>query len=146
MKIEIATQTNLEELLGLYAHLHGEALHPDAPEVQTAWWQMQNTPGLSTLLAWQGDALVGSCTVAIVPNLTHAARPYALIENVITHPQHRRQGVATALLAYAKQLAQKADCYKLMLLSSLKSEGAAQLYKKAGFTQEDKTAFVQWLA
>ena len=81
----------------------------------------------------------------IITNLTRNIRPYAFIENVVTHSDYRGKGYATACLNYAKELAQKADCYKMMLLTGSKNDKTLDFYKKAGYNSEDKTAFIQWL-
>ena len=60
-------------------------------------------------------------------------------------PEYRGKGYATACLNYAKELAVKADCYKMMLLTGSKSESTLNLYKQAGYNCTDKTAFIQWL-
>lgn len=89
--------------------------------------------------------IVSSCVCVIIPNLTRNIRPYAFIENVVTHADYRGKGYATACLNYAKDLAQKADCYKMMLLTGSKNEGTLNFYKRAGYNCTDKTAFIQWL-
>lgn len=81
----------------------------------------------------------------VIPNLTRNIRPYAFIENVVTHEKYRKQGLATECLAYAKEIAVKNNCYKMMLLTGSKSEGTLNFYKQAGYNSEDKTAFIQWL-
>ena len=81
----------------------------------------------------------------IITNLTRNIRPYAFIENVVTHTDYRGKGYATACLNYAKEIAQKADCYKMMLLTGSKNEGTLNFYKRAGYNCTDKTAFIQWL-
>ena len=48
-------------------------------------------------------------------------------------------------LYYAKELAQKADCCKMMLFTGSKNDSSLNFYKKAGYNSEDKTAFIQWL-
>jgi ribosomal protein S18 acetylase RimI-like enzyme len=89
--------------------------------------------------------LVASCVITVVPNLTHGARPYAVIENVVTDTNCRRQGWATQCLDYAKQIAQSENCYKIMLLTGSKEEGTLRFYEQAGYNRTDKTAFIQWL-
>lgn len=60
-------------------------------------------------------------------------------------PQHRGKGYATACLNYAKELAQKENCYKMMLLTGSKSPETLAFYRNAGYNSTDKTAFIQWL-
>lgn len=83
--------------------------------------------------------------IIIVPNLTHAQRPYALIENVITDTTYRKKGIATACLNYAKGIALEENCYKIMLLTGSKENKTLNFYEKLEFNRHDKTAFIQGL-
>ena len=89
--------------------------------------------------------ILSSCICVIIPNLTRNIRPYALIENVVTNEEHRRKGYATACLQYAKEIAIENNCYKIMLLTGAKNESTLFFYKNAGYSDEDKTAFIQWI-
>ena len=60
-------------------------------------------------------------------------------------PSYRGKGYATACLDYAKVLAMKENCYKMMLLTGSKKESTLKFYKKAGYNSNDKTAFIMWL-
>ena len=79
------------------------------------------------------------------PNLTRGIRPYAFIENVVTHKDYRGCGYATECLNYAKDIAVKSNCYKMMLLTGSKKETTLKFYEGAGYNSSDKTAFIQWL-
>ena len=57
------------------------------------------------------------CTVTVVPNLTRGCQPYGLIENVVTHAEHRQRGYGKAVLAEALALAWSQGCYKVMLMT-----------------------------
>lgn len=46
---------------------------------------------------------------------------------------------------YAKEIAKKAECYKMMLLTGSKEDSTLNFYTKAGYNSTDKTAFIQWL-
>jgi GNAT superfamily N-acetyltransferase len=88
--------------------------------------------------------LVSSCTLTIIPNLTRGARPYGLIENVITDQGYRGRGFGTRLLRHALQVAWDRDCYKVMLLTGHKDEGVFRFYEGAGFRRGVKTGFIAY--
>ena len=89
--------------------------------------------------------IVASCSCIIIPNLTHMVRPYAFVENVVTHPDYRNKGYASECLDRAREIAEENECYKLMLMTGSKRESTLNFYRNAGYNSEDKTAFVQWL-
>ena len=95
--------------------------------------------------AEEDGKIVSSCVCVIIPNLTHNQQPYAFVENVITDEAYRGKGLATACLNYARELAQRANCYKLMLLTGSKKESTLKFYENAGYNRNDKTAFIQWI-
>lgn len=97
------------------------------------------------LVAEEDGVLVSSVTLVIIENLTHNLRPYALIENVVTHSQRRNKGYASALMEKAGEIAKNHGCYKIMLLTGSKKESTLDFYRKRGFNSEDKTAFIKWL-
>ncbi|NLP13978.1 MAG: GNAT family N-acetyltransferase [Clostridium sp.] len=89
--------------------------------------------------------IASSCVIVIIKNLTHNQRPYALIENVITSEQYRGRGYATEVLKFAKSIAESENCYKIMLMTGSKKESTLNFYKRAGYNDKDKTAFIQWI-
>lgn len=52
---------------------------------------------------------------------------------------------ASECLNFAKEIAQKENCYKIMLLTGSKDEKNLCFYNNAGFNSTDKTAFIQWI-
>ena len=135
----------LNELLGLYTHLHEHNIPDNSDRLQNTWSAICNDENYHIIVCEVDGKIVSSCVCVIVPNLTRNIRSYAFIENVVTNSAYRGKGYATACLDYAKQLAVKKDCYKIMLLTGSKNENTLNFYKKAGYNCTDKTAFVQWL-
>lgn len=135
----------LNELLFLYTHLHESGVPEDSEHMKRTWEIICSDENHHIIVCEADGKLVSSCVCVIIPNLTRNIRPYAFVENVVTHADHRGKGYATACLNYAKDLAVKAGCYKMMLLTGSKSADTLSFYKKAGYNCTDKTAFIQWL-
>jgi GNAT superfamily N-acetyltransferase len=145
MEIREARQRDLVPLLELYWHLHGNPMPLTDAGVHELWRRILSDDNHHILLGFADGELVSSCVILIVPNLTHAQRPYALIENVVTHERHRGRGYATRLLAFAGELAEKENCYKIMLMTGSKDAAVLGFYERAGYNRHDKTGFIRWL-
>lgn len=143
--IRAAGRDDLPAVMQLMAQLNPDDAAPD-PEAAAAIWQaILDDPRTTYLVAERAGRIVGTCCLAIVPNLTRGLRPFAVIENVVVDGAARRGGVATALLDRARALSVEANCYKVMLMSNRKRSEAHGLYRKAGFESETKLAFDQRL-
>jgi len=134
----------LPELLALYEHLHenGDAPLPPDERLARIWDSIFSNPLLHYLVGDIDGEIASSCTLAIVPNLTRGARPYGLIENVVTHRDYRGRGFGARMLRRALQIAWEHDCYKVMLLTSRKDEATLKFYERAGFERGVKTGFI----
>jgi len=145
MLIREVINDDLLPLLELYTQLHDN----DMPQINTAledlWNGILADNNQHIIIGTIDNKLVSSCVLVVVPNLTHNQRPYALIENMITDEAYRNKGYATAILNYAKDIAIKENCYKIMLLTGSKNESTLSFYERAGYNKKDKTAFIQWL-
>ena len=138
--IRAVTRNDLDGLLALYAELNpaDPALTPQ--RAAECFAQIEVLTGMSILAAFDGNAPVSTCTLVIVPNLTRGGAPYALIENVVTHRDRRRQGIGKALLRHATAEAFAKGCYKVMLLTGKQEASTHAFYTDCGFRQ-DKTGY-----
>ena len=138
-------ETDLDNLLLLYTQLHNNDIPDKTEEVIQLWEKIQKDKDHHIIVAEEDGRIVSSCVCVIIPNLTHNQRPYALIENVITDTNFRNKGFASKCLDFAKEIAVRENCYKIMLLTGSKMESTLDFYRKAGYNSEDKTAFIQWI-
>ena len=138
-------ENELNELLELYIHLHETGVPEDSETLKDTWETIINDKNHHIIVTEENGKLVSSVVCVIIPNLTRNVRPYAFIENVVTHSDYRKQGYGTACLNYARDIAKKENCYKMMLLTGSKDESTLNFYKQAGYNSADKTAFIQWL-
>ena len=127
----------------LYMQLHDNPMPEKTAELQALWKRILNDKDHHIIVAEEDAKIVSSCVCVIIPNLTHNQQPYAFVENVITDKEYRKQGLATACLDYAREIAVRENCYKLMLLTGSKHESTLNFYRKAEYNSEDKMAFIQ---
>ena len=143
--IREALPEELNELLELYLCLHEESIPEDNEHLHRTWDQIMNDPNHHIIVNIIDGRIVSSCVCVIIPNLTRNVRPYAFIENVVTHKDYRKKGYASECLDYAKKIAIKENCYKMMLLTGSKRPETLHFYENAGYNSFDKTTFYQKL-
>ena len=140
-----AVKKDLDELLNLYLFLHEKNIPKNSEYLENTWKTIIEDINHHIVIKEINGKIVSSCVCVIVPNLTRNIRPYALIENVVTHEEHRGKGYATDCLHYAREIAIENNCYKIMLLTGTKNKSTLAFYKNADYNNEDKTAFIQWI-
>jgi ribosomal protein S18 acetylase RimI-like enzyme len=143
-EIQIRPLTALPEVVARLAEIlvetvaHGGSvsfMHPLASAAAAAFWEgALNSAGRGERIilgAFDGRALLGTISLILdlPPNQPHRAE----IAKMMTHPEHRGRGAATALMREAENLA----CSRrrtLLTLDTATEDGASSLYEKLGFT------------
>jgi len=74
--------------------------------------------------------IIATATLLIQQNLSHHARPYGHIENVVTDINYRGKNIGNLLMHYLIGLARIKNCYKLILNCSKEQ---VEFYRKSGF-------------
>jgi GNAT superfamily N-acetyltransferase len=144
-RIRRITELELGSLLNLYRYLHpDEHPSPDDPDMSRVWAEICADDKLHYFGTEIDGQLVSTCTLTIIPNLTRMGRPYGLIENVVTHPDYRKQGLGTQILRHALNIAWEQNCYKVMLMTGSKRESTLLFYEQAGFKRDIKTGFIAY--
>ena len=144
--IREVVESDLEELLKLYLCLHETGVPEENEHLKSTWRKILENKDHHIIVAEENGHIVSSCVCVIIPNLTRNVRPYAFVENVVTDASYRNRGLATQCLNYAKEIALRENCYKMMLLTGSKKNSTFRFYEKAGYNRNDKTAFIQWIS
>ncbi|AOZ92550.1 GNAT family N-acetyltransferase [Paenibacillus crassostreae] len=141
--VRLIQNNELNELLELYKHLNKE--DPELlknQELSDLWKSMMNDPNMNIIVLEYEGRIVSSCVLIIVRNLTRNARPYGIIENVVTHEEYRNKGFGRLTLNRALEIAEEGNCYKVMLMTSSKKEETLGFYERSGFKRGIKTGFI----
>ncbi len=134
-----AVDKDIPRILELYNDLTSvvstdeEETDTAATDVQHVFNEIRNMPGHELLVAEENNSVIGSMVLLIVPNLSHGALPWAIIENMIVDRHYRRRGIGKLLMEYTINRARQAGCYKVQLLSNKKRTEAHRFYESLGF-------------
>jgi GNAT superfamily N-acetyltransferase len=137
--IRDAGPDDLPRLLTLYLQLSESSQHPEdavrpAAESHHAMLaRIAEDPNVRVLVAEEDGAVVGTLALYILPNLSHGARPFAIVENVVVDASERGSGIGKQLMAEAERIAREAGCYKVSLTSNNKRGPAHAFYEAIGY-------------
>ena len=109
----------------------GEA--PDEAAARAAIDAIDRQPGMRLVVAEAEGEVVGSVVLAVLPNLTHHAMPWAQLENLIVDESHRGRGVGRALMDWCEATARDSGCYKLQFQSRNHRRDSHRFYRRLGY-------------
>ena len=141
MYIRKAKRTDANDLKVLYFRYLTQ--YPPKEEQDMSLWQclldkFEKDESMYLLVAEEDGKVVSSVQMAIIENLTHNVRPFAVIENVVTHVNYRNRGYASLLLEKASEIAGEHRCYKVFLETGTNKESTLNFYRKNGFGIDEK--------
>ena len=138
ISIRKARQQDIPRILELYEELTGEKQTDPSDTTNQVFNEIISLSNQEFLVAEKDSFVVGTVFLQITPNLSHDARPWAILENMVVDGRYRRQGIGRLLAEYAFTHAREAGCYKVQLLSNKRRHEAHQFYRAVGF---EDTAF-----
>lgn len=133
---------DFDALLRLYRQLQ-----PEDPPIRdgadaAVFAGVLRSPGLHLFVLESAGEVVATTYLNVIPNLTHSASPYAVIENVVVDAELRGTGLGRRIMDATLQAAWDAGCYKAMLLTGSRNPGTHAFYRACGFSADAKTAYL----
>ena len=135
---EVIVRELSEELIPRAAPLVAQYLWPERDVAETAGHAEANLrrllafPAAHLFLAIRADAAVGFAAVHWGFS-TRSGQPILHIQDLSTHPQHRRQGVARTLVQHLAVWARAHGGQHLQLVTGTDNAAARALYDALGF-------------
>lgn len=141
-----AAERDLAGILALYRELNPKDTPLDVDESLIAHFRsILDDESMHLLVVEHEGVPAATCMVAIIKNLTRGARPFAVIENVVTKSEFRRQGFGKMVMERAMDIAKSRGCYKIMLTSNAHRDEAHVFYETLGFDKNRKAAFTLYI-
>ncbi len=141
MLIRKAKAADAEALKSLYFE-HFTSFPPQEEQDMSVWAQtldkFEKNDNMYLLVLEIDGTVVSSLQMAIIESLTHNIRPFAIIENVVTHLEYRNKGFASALLSKATEIAKNKGAYKISLETGSNKEETLNFYRNNGFEIDKK--------
>ena len=137
--IRQATEEDIPRILELYRELAITTSEvelswsPSLDDYRRVLAEICAAPGHELLVAEDQGQVVGTMVLLIVPNLSHGACPWALVENLVIGHGNRRRGLGRLLMDYAIARARDAGCYRIVLSSDKRRREAHRFYRSLGF-------------
>lgn len=142
----LAVSSDLRSLLELYLHLNPNMPELESQKAESIWSDILSHKGSFVFVSDVGSAeetkLVASCMLITAPNLMRNGQGHAIIENVVTHADYRRQGHGKAVIEAALNKAWELDCYHALLQSGRKDPGVEAFYESCGFIPGIRIGYV----
>ena len=141
MIIRKAKSKDAEDLKKLYFEYL--TVYPPTEEQDMSVWakllnKFEEDENMYLLVVEENGKVVSTVQMAIIESLTHNIRPFAVIENVVTHIDYRNKGYASALLDEASEIAKEHRCYKVFLETGSNKESTLNFYRNNGFEIDKK--------
>lgn len=88
--------------------------------------------------------ILGTLTLNICLQALHGDRPYAIVENVIVHENHRGMQVGKQLFQHVEAYCNSIHCHRIMLLSKATRVRAHQFFEREGYDGQVSKAFKKY--
>ena len=137
LRVEAATELT-DELVEAFARLIPQLSERAAPPGPEQLAQILESPATTILVARDGDAIIGTLTLALFEIPTGMR---AWIEDVVVDAGSRGRGAGEALARKAIRIASEAGARTVDLTSRPDRAAANRLYERIGFRQRDTNVY-----
>jgi N-acetylglutamate synthase-like GNAT family acetyltransferase len=135
----IARSGDFDEILVLYRQLQpSDPVLTDESDRQ-AFETILETEGMELYVLEQDGRIAATAYLNVIPNITRASSPYAVVENVVVDAELRGRGFGKVIMATALDEAWRRGCYKVMLMTGSRKSSTHGFYRACGFSADDKT-------
>jgi ribosomal protein S18 acetylase RimI-like enzyme len=139
LKIRVAQREDLPAIVRMLADdqlgsTRESASDPLPPSYYAAFDAITRDPNNHLLVATLGDAVVGTLQLTFTPSLSYQGGWRATVESVRADASLRGQGIGTALMQHAIEMAREKGCVLMQLSTHKTRTDAHRFYDRLGFS------------
>lgn len=140
--VRLATSADQRALCELYGQLHpGDPSWPSDTAAADALSKVLGHETTTVFICEADGQAVSTAMLVVCPNFTRSGRPFAIIENVVTHRDHRKSGYGRHVMEHAIEFARQQGCYKVTLTTGRRDAETLRFYEGLGMRRDTRTAF-----
>jgi GNAT superfamily N-acetyltransferase len=143
LKIATATLADIPQLCTLLAVLFNQEAEfsPDSNRQASGLRQIIEHPDCGRILVVrEQETLLGMANLLFTVSTARGGR-VAILDDFVVRPERRGQGLGTALLQAARDLAEAEGCSRITLQTDADNGAAMRLYRRHGYTQSTMVPF-----
>jgi GNAT superfamily N-acetyltransferase len=103
-----------------------------------------NAADASAIVVEADGSVCATALLTLCPDAMYRAQPFGVVENVVVASAMRGRGLGRRLLTEVERLAVVHRCTKLMLSSGAARHEAHAFFRRCGFADDTKRAFVKY--
>jgi GNAT superfamily N-acetyltransferase len=140
--VRLATSADQRVLCDVYSQLHpADPPWPSDTAAADALSKVLEHETTAVFICEVDGRAVSTVMLVVCPNFTRSGRPFAIIENVVTHRDHRKSGYGRQVVQHAIEVARQRGCYKVTLTTGRRDEETLRFYEGLGMRRDTRTAF-----
>ena len=144
IEIREGRAADLPCILSLHAQLesgNGDIL--PVGKARTLFGRIKKYPDYRIYVALIKGEIIGTFALLVMDNLAHLGAPSGIIEDVVVHKNWQGKGIGRQMMKFAMDYCREKGCYKIVLSSNLKREGAHHFYETLGFQKHGHSFLVE---
>jgi GNAT superfamily N-acetyltransferase len=135
---DLATILDLYEQLSVGSSRGARPKPPIGDRHHSTLARLLASPDYHLFVAQQGERVVGTATLYLLPDLDTGGTIWGVVEHVVVDEAERGRGYGAALMREVMRVAQDAGCYKLSLNSGRLRLDTHRFYEHLGFRSNSK--------
>lgn len=139
LQIRTLRKDDLEKLVNLYKQFWNDV--SDLDKMRAKFEELATNPKHAVLCAEIEGQIVGTIMGVVCDEFYGECKPFMVMENLVTDVNHRKKGIAKALLEELEAVAKLHDCSQIIFITERDRDDAISFYEAMGYNSKTHVGF-----